>query len=171
MAFMVKNRLTQIIFPQITLSGGAKQISIHDPEWAQFCQLCSKNSISPPSEMQEKQCQHYVMTENQVVVAGLSILTANIMNSKMRIAISVEIIVSNKKGSGKAFVKMLSKHLKYTKGESYLVTQALDAYSANRFWSKHLVYDKEADALVFMMCMLDPRYKFTSDTTNKRITF
>ena len=171
MKFMIENRLTHIIFPKIDMPDKMMQISPSDDEWAAYLRLTTKLNIAPLSEMQEEMCQHYVMKKNNNVIAGASIMTANINNSNRRICMSVELLVSSQKGSAKIFHKIISTHLKKRAGTSYVVTQALDNAKASEFWYKHMARHREADALTFMLFMIDRRYHLCEDVTNLRATF
>jgi hypothetical protein len=171
MKFMVENRLTRIIFPKIDTYDKVTQISPTDKEWPEYLRLTAKMNIVPLSEMQEDMCQHFVMKKNNKVVAGASVMTANINNSNNRICMSVELLVSNQKGSAKIIHHLVSTSLKKRAGTSYLVTQALNSDKANGFWYKHMARHREADALNFMFFMIDSRYHLCDDVTNLRSTF
>ena len=81
---MVENRLTQIIFPTIEKNDRFVKISPKDDgEWSEYVSLCVKLNITPPTQMQEDLCQHYVMKKNKKIIAGASVMTANINNSNM----------------------------------------------------------------------------------------
>ena len=121
--------------------------------------------------MQEQLCQHYVMIKNNRVIAGASIMTANINNSNESVCMSVELLVSSQKGSAKIFHNIISKNLKKRAGTSFMVTQALESTKATSFWYKHMARHREADALTFMFFMIDGRYKLCEDVTNLRMTF
>ena len=141
-----------------------------DEEWTQYMNLCNKMNIDPPSKMQEEMGQHFVIIKNKKVVSGASIMTANINDCNRRICLSIELMVSTEKGGGKTIHDVLAKNVKKRVGTSYMVTQALESTRANEFWYKHMARHREADALVFMFFMLDPRYKLCEDITNLRIT-
>lgn len=79
--FMVENRLTQIIFPVMEKTDRITTILTTDDEWPEYVKLCIKLNITPPTQMQEEMCQHYVMKRHKKVIAGASIMTANINNS------------------------------------------------------------------------------------------
>jgi hypothetical protein len=171
MKFMVENRLTHIIYPKIDTYDKMTQIWPSDDEWPEYLRLCTKLNIAPLSDMQEEMCQHYVMKKNKKVIAGVSIMTANINNSNKRICVSVELLVSNQKGSAKILYNIISKNLKKRAGTSYMVTQALDSARASGFWYKHMARHREADALSFMFFMIDKRYRLCGDIINLRTTF
>ena len=135
--FMVENRLTHIIFPKIDTYDKMTEIWPSDDEWPEYLKLCTKLHIAPPSEMLSEMCQQYVMKKNKRVIAGMSIMTANINNSNRRVCVSVELLVSSQKGCAKIFHAVLSKSLKRRAGTGYLVTQALDSEKAGAFWYKH----------------------------------
>jgi hypothetical protein len=168
--FMMENRLTCLIYPHIDTYGKMTMICPGDDEWEEYRKLCTKLNLMPPSQMQEELCQHYVIKTGKNIIAGMSILTANINNSNRRICVSIELLVSIQKGSAKLFYTLLSKHLKKRTGTSYLVTQALDNVRASEFWYKYMARHREADALTFMFFMLDNRYKLYQGVTNLRIT-
>jgi len=169
--FMVENRLTHIIFPKIDTCNMITEIWPADDEWVQYLKLCTKLNITPPSQMQEERCQHYVIMNNNKVTAGMSTMTANINNSNKRICMSIELLVSNQKGNAKVFYNVISKALKKRAGTSYMVTQALDSAKASEFWYKHMARHREADALIFMFFMIDNRYKLYEGVTNMRTTY
>ena len=147
------------------------EIRPSDDEWSEYLKLCTKLNITPPSQIQENMCQHYVIKKSNKVIAGMSVATANINNSNKRVCVSVELLVSIQKGSAKIFHTILSKNLKRRMGTSYLVTQALDNARANGFWYKHMARHREADALIFMFFMIDNDYKLCGDINNLRTTF
>lgn len=169
--FMTENRLTRIIFPKLDTYDKMTQIWPKDDEWQEYIKLCNKLNLASPSQMQEDKCQHYVMKRGNKVVAGVSIMTANINNSNKRACVSVELLVSTQKGSAKMFHKIISAYLKKRAGTSYLVTQALDSNKANEFWYKHMARHREADALNFMFFMIDRRYHLYEGVTSLRATF
>lgn len=171
MQFMVENRLTRIIFPTIDTCDKITQIWPTDDEWPEYLKLTTKLNIVPLSDLQTEMCQHYVMKKNTKVIAGASIMTANINNCNKSICASVELLVSSQKGSAKTFHKIISAHLKKRAGTSYMVTQALDSNKANGFWYKHMARHREADALNFMLFMIDRRYHLCEGVTNLRTTF
>lgn len=168
--FMVKNRLTYIIFPQIDTYDKMTEIRPDDDEWTGYLRLCTKLNLAPPSDMQAEMCQHYVIKQNNKVVAGTSIMTANINNSNNRICLSIELLVSSQKGCAKMFYNVICKNLKKRSGTCYIVTQALEEKKATEFWYKHMARHREADALTFMFYMVDSRYKLYERVTNMRIT-
>jgi hypothetical protein len=171
MNFMVANRLTHIIFPTIDTYDKTTEIWANDVLFQGYIKLCMKLNIAPPSQMQEQLCKHYVMIKNNRVIAGMSIMTANINNSNKRVCVSIELLVSTQKGSAKLFLNIISKNLKKRAGTSFMVTQALESMKATSFWYKHMARHREADALTFMFFMIDERYKLCEDITNLRITF
>tara|TARA_Y100000389_G_scaffold85362_1_gene82078 strand:+ start:120 stop:641 length:522 start_codon:yes stop_codon:yes gene_type:complete len=171
MKFMTENRLTCIIFPKLDMQNKMTQISPKDDEWQEYIKLCTKLNLVPPSQMQQDYCQHYVMKKGNKVIAGVSIMTANINNSNQRVCVSIELLVSSLKGSAKIFYNIISKSLKKRSGMSYLVTQALDSVKANTFWYKHMARHREADALTFMLFMIDTQYRLCEGVTNLRTTF
>lgn len=171
MKFMVENRLTYIIFPKIHTYDKMTQIWATDDEWPEYLRLTTKMNIAPLSEMQEELCQHFVIKKNKKVIAGASIMTANINNSNKRICVSVELLVSSQKGNANIFHRILSTNIKKRAGTSYMVTQALDSTRASVFWNKHMARHREADALTFMFFMIDNRYKLCEGVTNLRVTF
>ena len=79
--FMVENRLTRIIIPTVEKNDVFVEISPKDDEWPEYVSLCVKLNITPPTQMQEELCQHYVMKKNKKIIAGASVMTANINNS------------------------------------------------------------------------------------------
>jgi len=169
--FMVENRLTRIIFPKYDMCDNMTQIWPTDDEWSEYLRLTTKLNLAPLTDMQTDMCQHYVMKKNTKVIAGVSIMTANINNCNKSICASVELLVSSQKGSAKMFHKIISANLKKRAGTSYMVTQALDSNKANEFWLKHMARHREADALTFMFYMIDHRYHLCEDVTNLRATF
>ena len=169
--FMVENRLTSIISPNINTCNQIAEIYSDDDEWAEYLKLCTKLNLAPPSQMQEQLCQHYVIKKNNKVVAGMSTLTANINNSNRSICVSVELLVSGQKGSAQLFYNVISKSLKKRAGTCYIVTQSLESAKASEFWYKHMARHREADALTFMFFMLDNRYKLYEKVINLRTTF
>lgn len=171
MKFMTENRLTRIIFPKIDMCDKMTKISPKDDEWSEYIKLCSKLNLRPPTKMQEELCNHYVTKKSKQVVAGASVMTANINHSNKRVCVSIEVLVSKQKGAAKILYNLISKSLKKRAGTSYLVTQALDRASATEFWYKHMARHREADALIFMFFMLDNRFKLCEDITNLRVTF
>ena len=168
--FMIENRLTHIIYPHIDMYGKMTEIWPGDDEWSEYLKLCTKLNLAPPSEMQAEMCQHYVIKKNGKVIAGMSIMGANINNSNKRICLSIELLVSSHKGSAKIFYNVICKNLKKRVGTSYIVTQALESVKASEFWYKHMARHREADALTFMFFMLDNRYNLYEGVTNLRIT-
>ena len=78
---MVQNRLTKIIFPVMENNDQVTQISPEDDEWPEYIKLCTKLNIAPPTEMQIEMCQHFMIIKNNKIMAGMSIMTANINNS------------------------------------------------------------------------------------------
>ena len=170
--FMVENRLTQIIFPKFEMESGVTELQpCAADDWEEYKKLCTKLNIVPPTMMQKEMCQHYVLKKNQRIIAGMSIMTANINGSNMRICSSIELLVSNVRGCASTFIRFLSKNIKKRVGTSYMVTQALDSDQASGFWYKHMARHREADALTFMFFMLDKRYKLFEGVTNLRNTF
>lgn len=167
---MVQNRLTHIIFPQFNTYDKMTRIRPDDSEWSEYIRLCKKLNLAPPSQMQADMCQHYVIKKNDIVIAGLSFMTANINNSNRRLCVSIELLVSNQKGSAKMFYNIICKNLKKRMGTSFIVTQALKEKKATDFWYKHMARHREADALTFMLYMIDTRYKLYEGVTNLRIT-
>ena len=78
MHFMVQNRLTKIIFPTIEKIDQVVQISPEDDEWTEYIKLCTKLNIAPPTQMQTEMCQHFMIIKNNKIMAGMSVMTANI---------------------------------------------------------------------------------------------
>ena len=77
--FMVENRLTQIIFPKFEMESGVTELQpCAADDWEEYKKLCTKLNIVPPTMMQKEMCQHYVLKKNQRIIAGMSIMTANI---------------------------------------------------------------------------------------------
>jgi len=171
MKFMLENRLTCIIFPKIHTENMMTQIWPVDDEWREYLKLCTKLNLKGPSQMQEDNCQHYVIKNKEKVIAGASIITASINNSNKRVCVSFEILVSNQKGSAKILYAIISKYVKKREGTSYMVTQALKTEKACGFWFKYMARHREADALTFMFFLIDMRYKLLEDTINVRTNF
>ena len=63
---------------------------------------------------------------------------------------------------------MLRKNLKKRKGTCYVVTQAYQGHAASLFWDKYVSRHREADALCFMMFMIDNNCKLLEDVTCMR---
>lgn len=169
MKFMENNQLTRFVYPSFKTFGRVHKATGEDT--VAYFKLLTQRNLKHPTDVQAEHCLHYVIKKNDKVVAGMSVLTTNINNSNFRICCSVELLVSTEKGSAKMFLELLRKNLKKRNGTCYLVTQSYQGKLASEFWNKHLTRHKEADALNFMMFMLDNRYLLCEDVDYLRICF
>lgn len=161
--FMFETRLTHFIKPTINLSTDIELISSTSKEMDEFIALLAKRNITAPSSFQVENCQHFVVKKDNNVVAGMSVLSSSINNSKVRMCSSIEFIVSVDRGAARKLLNMLRVNLVKRRGACIMVTQAFKGKLATDFWMKHMPKHKEAEAINFMMYMLTDEYKLCED--------
>lgn len=162
---MQKNKLTHFVKPKFVLPPGVEVMTVD--YYDTYAKMLNIHKIQSPSEMQMEFCQHFMVTERGKLLAGMSLLSVAIGNSN-RLCSSVEFIVSERKGKAGKLLHMLHSNLKKRNGTCYIITQAVQTYSASKFWLKHLCDNTEAMVLSFMIFMLDFRYELHVDVAYLR---
>ena len=170
MSFMLETRLTGFIKPKIATPRSVTQIYPEGADWEDYVKMTQDLNICPLVDVQVEMSQHWVVKENETIIGGMSVMMTQINNSTKCVCASFELMLSKKNGTATILLNMIKKHLKGRTGMCYMVVQCMNRRAAEAFWYKNLCRHREADALVYMMFMLDIRYKLSLGTTNLRIT-
>ena len=164
-AFTTKYWLTGFVMPNIKLVANVHKVSPDSVYFEEYMKLTNKSGLAPLNTFQVEKSCHYVLLADEKVVSGLSVLFACIKRRPMSLCASVELIVSNKKGSGSYLLEMLRLALVKRTGTCFLLTQAANTHKAKTFWLKNACTRREAKFLVFMLFCLSRDYHICCDTT------